>query len=93
MFHNLSAGPVREQPHLVCLDIGGKKTGTVSAAMNTAGNFGGFVSTNAFPLLRRLTGSPATYFHAAALLNLVSIACWWSMRSLDTPKAGEAVRT
>ena len=35
-----------------CLDIGGKDSGTVSATMNTAGNFGGFVSTNAFPLLR-----------------------------------------
>jgi ACS family glucarate transporter-like MFS transporter len=68
-----------------CLDIGGTSSGTVSAAMNMAGNFGGFVSTNAFPLLRGLTGSPAAYFQAAALLNVAAILCWWSMRSLDTP--------
>ena len=44
--------------------------------MNMAGNFGGFASTNAFPLLRSLSGSPATYFHAAALLNIAAILCW-----------------
>jgi ACS family glucarate transporter-like MFS transporter len=64
-----------------CLDIGGKSTGTVSATMNMAGNFGGFVSTNAFPWLRRLTGSAATYFQAAALLNVIAILCWSAMRS------------
>jgi ACS family glucarate transporter-like MFS transporter len=64
-----------------CLDIGGKSSGTVSATMNMAGNFGGFVSTNAFPLLRRLTGSAAAYFQAAALLNLAAILCWTAMRS------------
>lgn len=64
-----------------CLDIGGKSSGTVSAAMNMAGNFGGFVSTNAFPLLRRLTGGPAAYFQTAALLNIAAMVCWCSMRS------------
>ena len=63
-----------------CLDIGGKRSGTVSATMNTAGNLGGFVSTNAFPLLRGLTGSAATYFYVAALLNIVSMLCWVAMK-------------
>jgi MFS transporter, ACS family, glucarate transporter len=63
-----------------CLDIGGKRSGTVSATMNTAGNLGGFVSTNAFPLLRGLTGSAATYFYAAAFLNVVSMLCWLAMK-------------
>ena len=62
-----------------CLDIGGRHSGTVSAAMNMAGNFGGFASTNAFPLLRRLTGGPAVYFQAAALLNLLAVLCWQLM--------------
>ena len=62
-----------------CLDIGGRHSGTVSAAMNMAGNFGGFASTNAFPLLRRLTGGPAAYFQAAALLNLLAVLCWQLM--------------
>jgi MFS transporter, ACS family, glucarate transporter len=73
-----------------CLDVGGTRSGAVSAAMNMAGNFGGFVSTNAFPLLRRLTGKPVAYFQAAALLNLAAILCWWSMRSLGRPQEGEA---
>jgi MFS transporter, ACS family, glucarate transporter len=74
-----------------CLDIGGKSSGTVSAAMNMAGNFGGFVSTIAFPLLRGLTGSPATYFQTAALLNLAAILCWRSMRSLDPPETAQPI--
>jgi ACS family glucarate transporter-like MFS transporter len=74
-----------------CLDIGGSSSGAISAAMNMAGNFGGFVSTNAFPLLRRWTGSPATYFHVAALLNLAAILCWRSMRSVEA-EPGKAER-
>jgi ACS family glucarate transporter-like MFS transporter len=71
-----------------CLDIGGKSSGTVSAAMNMAGNFGGFASTNAFPLLRRMTGSPAAYFYTAAFLNLLAMLCWSTMKSIDAPQAG-----
>ena len=71
-----------------CLDIGGNGSGTVSATMNMAGNFGGFVSTNAFPLLQRLTGSPTTYFQTAALLNLAAILCWWGMRSTGAATTG-----
>jgi MFS transporter, ACS family, glucarate transporter len=79
-----------------CLDVGGKSSGTVSATMNMSGNLGGFVSTNAFPLLRGLTGSPATYFQAAALLNVIAIFCWSSMRSaagpgIDLQRKGRAV--
>ena len=65
-----------------CLDIGGKSSGAISASMNMAGNFGGFVSTNAFPFLRRLTGSPAMYFHTAAVLNLLAVLCWRWMSSI-----------
>jgi ACS family glucarate transporter-like MFS transporter len=73
-----------------CLDVGGKHSGTVSAAMNMAGNFGGFASTNAFPLLRRLTGGPAAYFQAAALLNLLAVLCWQLMPALRAAPAREA---
>jgi ACS family glucarate transporter-like MFS transporter len=69
-----------------CLDVGGRNSGAISAAMNMAGNFGGFASTNAFPLLRGLTGSAATYFYAAALLNLAALLCWQLM-----PGVGRAV--
>lgn len=70
-----------------CLDIGGKNAGTISAAMNMAGNLGGFASTNAFPFLRGLTGSAVTYFYAAALLNVTAVICWQLM-----PVVNAAVR-
>jgi ACS family glucarate transporter-like MFS transporter len=67
-----------------CLDIGGKNSGALSGAMNMVGNFGGFVSANAFPYLHRLTGSTNTYFRTAAVLNLAAILCWLWLR----PKSG-----
>jgi len=63
-----------------CIDIGGTKSGAISGSMNMFGNFGSFVSANAFPLLHDLTGSANTYFVVAALLNLSAIGCWWGMR-------------
>ena len=70
-----------------CLDIGGRHAGTISAAMNMAGNFGGFASTNAFPLLRGVTGSAAAYFYAAAALNIAAILCWRLMPRLGRAEA------
>ncbi len=67
-----------------CLDIGGKNSGAISGAMNMVGNFGGFVSANAFPFLHRLTGTTDTYFRTAAFLNLIGILCWLRLR----PKVG-----
>ncbi|MGQ9635284.1 MAG: MFS transporter [Bryobacteraceae bacterium] len=63
-----------------CMDIGGKSSGSVSGAMNMVGNLGGFVSSNAFPFLSRITGNASAYFYAAALLNLAGAACWLQMR-------------
>ena len=63
-----------------CMDIGGKNSGGVAGAMNMVGNMGGFVSANAFPFLTRLTGSSTSYFYAAALLNLLGLICWISMK-------------
>ena len=79
-----------------CLDIGGKNSGALSGAMNMVGNFGGFVSANAFPYLHRLTGSTDTYFRTAAILNAVAILCWLWLRpnfgqpSLEQPRKGVA---
>lgn len=64
-----------------CLDLGGANSGAVSASMNMAGNFGGFVSANAFPLLGRLSGSSSSYFRVAAGLNLLAMLCWFLMQS------------
>jgi ACS family glucarate transporter-like MFS transporter len=64
-----------------CMDIGGRNSGAVSGSMNMVGNLGSFVSANAFPYLYTLTGSANTYFRTAALLNVISILCWFWMRS------------
>jgi ACS family glucarate transporter-like MFS transporter len=64
-----------------CLDIGGTNSGAVSASMNMVGNFGGFVSANAFPFLQRLSGSSAAYFQVAAALNVAALLCWFLMRA------------
>lgn len=66
-----------------CADIAGKNAGSVSGSMNMIGNFGSFVSANAFPYLQGLTGSASSYFIAAAALNLTGLLCWFRMRSLD----------
>ena len=62
------------------LSLTDQQMGAVSGAMNMIGNFGSFVSANAFPWLLGLTGSANTYFIVAALLNLVAVACWLRMR-------------
>jgi MFS transporter, ACS family, glucarate transporter len=67
-----------------CADIAGKNAGSVSGSMNMLGNFGSFVSANAFPYLYGLTGSASAYFVAAALLNLAGMWCWFRMRSLGS---------
>lgn len=76
-----------------CLDIGGRHSGTVSATMNMAGNLGGVASTNAFPLLRALTGSSTAYFQAAACLNLAAMVCWLMMSSVQPKSASPLVRS
>ncbi len=65
-----------------CADIAAEKAGSVSGAMNMAGNLGSFVSANAFPVLQAATGSASAYFFAAAALNILGILCWSAMRSL-----------
>jgi ACS family glucarate transporter-like MFS transporter len=73
-----------------CLDIGGANSGAVSASMNMVGNFGGFVSANAFPLLQRLAGSSAAYFRVAAALNIAAMLCWFLMRARQEAAARRA---
>jgi hypothetical protein len=33
-----------------------------------------------FPVLVRLTGSAATYFYLASVINVVAMLCWWRIR-------------
>lgn len=41
----------------ICMDVGGKYAGSVSGAMNTAGNVGGFLSASLFGYLVDMTGN------------------------------------
>ena len=72
-----------------CMDIGGRNSGAVSGSMNMVGNFGAFVSANAFPHLYRFTGEAATYFRVAAVLNTAAVVCWFFM----SPKSRKDVVT
>jgi len=60
----------------VCCDVGGRYSGTLSAAMNTSGALGSLVSSFLFPLFMKWTGSIAIYFCAAACLNLIAVVSW-----------------
>ena len=64
-----------------CLDIAGKRSGEVTGTMNMAGNFGSFVSANAFPFFNRLTGGAGAYFGAVAGLSVIATLCWTGMGS------------
>lgn len=60
----------------VCCDVGGSYSGTLSAAMNTAGALGSLASAFLFPLFLKWAGSITIYFCVAAALNLIAVACW-----------------
>jgi ACS family glucarate transporter-like MFS transporter len=67
------------------IDLGGKKSGAVSGAMNMVGNFGSFVSASVFPLMNRWTGDATAYFLVAAALNLAAAAIWLYLRTERRP--------
>jgi ACS family glucarate transporter-like MFS transporter len=61
-------------------DLGGARTGTVSAAMNTLGSLGSFASSVAFPWMLHQTGSVTAYFGLAALLDISAAFLWTRIR-------------
>jgi ACS family glucarate transporter-like MFS transporter len=61
----------------VCCDVGRSYSGTLSAAMNTAGALGSLASSLLFPVLIGWAGSITLYFCVAALLNVIALVCWW----------------
>ncbi|MFB3827930.1 MAG: MFS transporter [Bryobacteraceae bacterium] len=71
----------------VSSDLGGRRTGTLSAAMNTFGSIGSFASSVAFPALLAWTGSIQTHFFLAAALDLAAVFCWWRIRTGSQDKA------
>jgi MFS transporter, ACS family, glucarate transporter len=68
----------------VCLDIGGKDTGAVSGAMNTAGNFGGFVSTVIFGWLVNTYGGYDLPLVVTAIMSAISALVWLKIDATQT---------
>jgi ACS family glucarate transporter-like MFS transporter len=60
----------------VCCDVGGRYSGTLSAAMNTMGALGSLASSLLFPMFISWAGNIRSYFYLAALLNVVALVCW-----------------
>ena len=58
----------------LCMDIGGRFSGTVSGVMNTAGQFGGLLCTVLFGYIVRATGSYQTPMAVIAAMLLASAA-------------------
>lgn len=74
-----------------CMDIGGSRSGAVSAAMNMVGNMGAAVSAVAFPFfVANVTipffapelGSANSFFVFAATMNVLAVVAWLFMNPL-----------
>lgn len=63
----------------VCLDIGGKHSGAVSGAMNTAGNLGGFFTTIAFGYIVDGTGDYSLPLIPIILMSALSAIAWFKI--------------
>ena len=60
----------------VCCDVGGRYSGTLSAAMNTAGALGSLASSLLFPLFIGRVEYIRIYFYIAAFLNVIALLGW-----------------
>jgi ACS family glucarate transporter-like MFS transporter len=71
-----------------CMDIGGSRSGAVSASMNMVGNMGAAVSAVAFPyfvanvtipVVAETTGTANSFFVFAAIMNTLAVIAWMFM--------------
>ncbi|KAA5541761.1 MFS transporter [Roseiconus nitratireducens] len=71
-----------------CMDVGGARSGAVSAAMNMVGNLGAAVSAVAFPffvahvtlpVIAESTGTANSFFAFAAMMNVLAVVAWMFM--------------
>ncbi|MEM6469168.1 MAG: MFS transporter [Planctomycetota bacterium] len=86
-----------------CMDIGGSRSGAVSAAMNMVGNLGAAVSAVAFPyfvanvtipIFAESTGTANSFFIFAASMNALAVLAWLFMnpRRQLKPTTASALR-
>ena len=78
-----------------CMDIGGSRSGAVSAAMNMVGNLGAAVSAVAFPffvanvtlpVFAETEGTANSFFVFAATMNVLAVVAWTMMNPLRALK-------
>lgn len=84
-----------------CMDIGGSRSGAVSAAMNMVGNLGAalsavvfpyFVSSVTIPYIAPELGTASSFFVFAATMNILAVIAWIFMnprRELKPASSGE----
>jgi len=70
-------GAFQANAFATCIDVGRSHAGTVSAAMNTAGQLGGAMSTAIFGYLAKATGSYDTPIVVMAIVAAISAVPWW----------------
>lgn len=79
-----------------CMDIGGSRSGAVSAAMNMVGNMGAavsavafpyFVANVTFPFFAETTGTANSFFLFAATMNALAVLAWLFMNPQRQLKA------
>ena len=77
------------------MDIGGSRSGAVSAAMNMVGNLGAAVSAVAFPffvanvtlpVFAETEGTANSFFVFAATMNVLAVVAWTMMNPLRALK-------
>ena len=76
-----------------CMDVGGKHAGSLSGAMNMAGNIGGAISPMAIGYMLSWSGNNWNLtFYVSAAIYLCGILCW---KFLDpvTPLEKDAPKT
>ncbi|HOO99900.1 MAG TPA: MFS transporter [Bacteroidales bacterium] len=73
----------------LCMDIGGDRSGVVSATMNMLGNIGSalsaiifpfFISSVTIPFLVPETGTANSFFIFAAVMNILAVISWFLIR-------------
>ncbi len=72
-----------------CIDIGGRYSGVLSAAMNTSGNLGGFLSPIIAAYIVETYGDWSMALYVLAGLYLMAAVCWVFIRA-DKPIEAQA---
>lgn len=76
----------------ICLDVGGRYSGAVTGAMNSAGQVGGFACTALFGYLVERSGDYNRPIFVIAAMVMVSAFLFWKIdpaKRIDEPRAGE----